>query len=116
LSRPALGQSAAMAHVVHAGLLRRHVVWPCRRSNWLGRCIPTIVADALRQQPADSIHRTYAEARETLDALRVAGVDHDDVMRGLEAEGMAKFDAAWDQAGEHLTRALRAHAAEEHGS
>jgi hypothetical protein len=37
-------------------------------------------------------------------------------MRELEADGMAKFDAAWDQVGEHLTRALQAHAAHEHGS
>jgi transaldolase len=47
------------------------------------------------QVPADSIHGTYAEARETLDELRTLGIDYDEVMNGLEAEGVTKFDAAW---------------------
>jgi transaldolase len=63
------------------------------------------------QVPADSIHGSYAEARQMLDALGKVGVDYDEVMGGLEAEGVAKFDAAWNQVGEHLTTALQAHAA-----
>jgi transaldolase len=63
------------------------------------------------QVPADSIHGSYAEARQMLDALGMVGVDYDEVMGGLEAEGVAKFDAAWNQVGEHLTTALQAHAA-----
>ena len=42
------------------------------------------------QVPADSIHGTYVEARHTLEALRAVGIDYDEVMRDLEAEGVAK--------------------------
>jgi transaldolase len=62
------------------------------------------------QVPADSIHGSYAEAHQTLTDLRAVGIDYDDVMRTLEDDGVAKFDASWDQVGEHLTTALQAHA------
>jgi len=68
------------------------------------------------QVPADSIHDGYGEARRTLDELRAVGIDYDEVMRDLEDEGVAKFDAAWDQVGEHLTTALQAHATHQQGS
>lgn len=58
------------------------------------------------QVPADSIHGTYEESRQVLDQLAAIGVDYDDVMRVLEQEGIAKFDSAWEQLGEHLTTEL----------
>src|SRR5215472_9418632 len=58
------------------------------------------------QIPADSIHGTYEESQQVLDQLRSLGIDYDDVMHVLEDQGVAKFDAAWEQLGEHLTAEL----------
>lgn len=52
--------------------------------------------------PADSIHGTYEESQHVLDQLKALGIDYDDVMHVLEDQGVAKFDAAWEQLGEHL--------------
>ena len=41
--------------------------------------------------------RTYAAAREHLDAVAEVGVSYDDVMATLESEGIEKFDASWRQ-------------------
>ena len=57
--------------------------------------------------PRDSIHGTYAEAQQVLDQLQALGIDYDDVMHVLEDEGVAKFDAAWEELGEHLTTMLQ---------
>jgi transaldolase len=59
------------------------------------------------QVPADSIHGTYEESQQVLDQLRAIGIDYDDVMHVLEDEGVAKFDAAWQELGEHLTTKLQ---------
>jgi transaldolase len=56
--------------------------------------------------PADSIHGTYDAAERTLADLAAAGIDYADVMRTLEDDGVAKFDASWDQLGEQLERNL----------
>ncbi|TNC29414.1 transaldolase [Amycolatopsis alkalitolerans] len=56
--------------------------------------------------PADSVHGTYEAAQQTLDDLAELGVDYDDVVRVLEEEGVAKFDASWDHLGEQLARTL----------
>jgi transaldolase len=56
--------------------------------------------------PADSICGTYAESQQVLDQLRALGIDYDDVMRVLEDQGVAKFDAAWEELGEHLNTKL----------
>jgi transaldolase len=56
--------------------------------------------------PADSIHGTYDAAERTLADLAAVGIDYDDVMRTLEDDGVAKFDASWDQLGEQLARNL----------
>ncbi|MEV6097197.1 transaldolase family protein [Nocardia sp. NPDC051981] len=61
--------------------------------------------------PADSIHGTYPQARQVLDELAAVGVDCDDVVAALEADGVAKFDASWDQLGTDLAHALTAPAA-----
>ncbi|MFE3262089.1 transaldolase [Nocardia sp. NPDC059091] len=58
--------------------------------------------------PADSIHGTYPHARQVLDELAAVGVDYDDVVATLEADGVAKFDASWDQLGTDLAHALTA--------
>ena len=57
--------------------------------------------------PADSVHGHYDEAQEILDQLQALGIDYDDVMHTLEDEGVAKFDAAWADLGEHLDSNLR---------
>lgn len=45
----------------------------------------------------DSISGTYDTSRTVLDTLTLAGVDYDDVVRGLEAEGLRKFEVAWNE-------------------
>ena len=45
----------------------------------------------------DTISGTYAGARATLGALAELGVDYDDVVTGLEADGLATFSDAWNQ-------------------
>lgn len=59
------------------------------------------------QVPADSIHDHYDQSQEVLDGLRELGIDYDDVVQSLEKDGVAKFDASWDQLGERLVSALR---------
>jgi transaldolase len=54
--------------------------------------------------PADSIHGTYDAAEQTLADLKAVGIDYDDVMRILEDDGVAKFDASWDELGRELAR------------
>jgi transaldolase len=58
------------------------------------------------QVPADSIHGTYEESQQLLEQLRAIGIDYDDVMHVLEDQGVAKFDAAWQELGEHLNTEL----------
>jgi transaldolase len=45
----------------------------------------------------DTIAGTYAEAAAVLAGLRDAGIDYDDVVWKLEAEGLAKFEDAWNE-------------------
>ncbi|MGH6656986.1 MAG: transaldolase [Actinocrinis sp.] len=56
--------------------------------------------------PRDSIHGTYAQAQQVLDGLAELGVDYDEVVASLEQEGVAKFDASWEQLGRRLERTL----------
>jgi transaldolase len=91
------------------GLVARGVV------NTMPEATLRAVADH-GQIPADSIHGSYAEAHQVLTDLRAVGVDYDDVMRTLEDDGVAKFDASWDQLGEHLTTILHAQAAHQNRS
>ncbi|WP_063024594.1 transaldolase [Nocardia niwae] len=56
--------------------------------------------------PADSIHGSYPHARQVLDELAGFGVDYDDVVATLEANGVATFDASWDRLGTDLAHAL----------
>ena len=45
----------------------------------------------------DTVAGTAAEAQAVLDELRAAGIDYDDVVRRLEAEGLQKFEDAWNE-------------------
>jgi transaldolase len=58
--------------------------------------------------PADSVRGHYDDAQQVLDRLRTLGIDYDDVVQTLENDGVAKFDASWDQLGEQLAATLRA--------
>jgi transaldolase len=68
------------------------------------------------QVPADSIRGHYSQAQQVLDRLRDAGVDYDDVTQRLEDDGVAKFDASWNEVGERLAATLREQAAGQEGS
>jgi transaldolase len=63
------------------------------------------------QVPADSVHGHYDQSREVLDQLRELGIEYDDVVQALEDDGVAKFDASWDQLGERLASTLRSQSA-----
>jgi len=58
--------------------------------------------------PADSVRGHYDDAQQVLDRLRTLDIDYDDVVQTLEDDGVAKFDASWDQLGEQLAATLRA--------
>jgi transaldolase len=45
----------------------------------------------------DTIRPNYADAQSVLDELATLGVDYDDVVRVLEAEGIDKFVASWNE-------------------
>lgn len=40
---------------------------------------------------------SYAESNEVLDAIERAGVSYREVVEKLEAEGLSKFDASWEE-------------------
>jgi transaldolase len=46
---------------------------------------------------ADTVTSTYGDAQKTLDELAAAGIDYDDVVDQLEAEGVRKFEDAWNE-------------------
>ena len=59
------------------------------------------------QVVADSIRPHYDEARQVLSQLQAIGIDYDDVTQGLEDQGVAAFDAAWQELGDQLAAKLR---------
>jgi transaldolase len=54
--------------------------------------------------PVTDLRQGYGEAHKVLADLAAVGVDYDDVVRVLEEEGVAKFEASWDE----LSRSLAA--------
>ncbi|MBV9592285.1 MAG: transaldolase [Actinobacteria bacterium] len=56
----------------------------------------------------DAVSGTYAEAQKVLDDLAALGVEYDDVVEVLEAEGVQKFEDAWTQLLEGVQRQLDA--------
>jgi transaldolase len=45
----------------------------------------------------DTVHGTYDEARQLFASLEALGVKYDDVVKVLEDEGVAKFEASWNE-------------------
>ncbi len=45
----------------------------------------------------DTVHGTYDEARKLFADLEKLGISYDDVVQVLEDEGVAKFEASWDE-------------------
>ena len=58
------------------------------------------------QVPADSVRGHYDQSRDILSHMRRLGIDYGDVVQALEDDGVAKFDASWDQLGEQLASTL----------
>ena len=54
----------------------------------------------------DTMRDTYADASGTLDAVERLGIGYADVVAGLEREGVAKFEASWDELLQSVERAL----------
>ena len=54
----------------------------------------------------DQITPHYDEARATLAALAAAGIDYDDVIEVLIAEGVDKFVVAWEDLLASLNKSL----------
>jgi transaldolase len=59
------------------------------------------------QIPQDSVRGHCTDARQVLSELRALGVDYDDVTSVLEDNGLAGFDASWQDLGDHLAAQLR---------
>ncbi|MCD9876322.1 transaldolase [Streptomyces guryensis] len=59
------------------------------------------------QVPADSVRAHYDDARRVLGELHAVGVDYDDLVQSLEDDGVAKFDASWEQLAGQLADRLR---------
>jgi transaldolase len=45
----------------------------------------------------DTVHGTYDASRQVLADMEKLGVSYDDVMRVLQDEGVAKFEASWNE-------------------
>ncbi len=58
---------------------------------------------------ADAITPNLADARETMVALKEAGIDYDDVVAVLEREGVEKFSASWQEMVQKVQAALESH-------
>jgi transaldolase len=56
--------------------------------------------------PEDSIRGHYDDARQVLSQLQAVGIDYDDVTTTLENNGLAAFDAAWQELGDQLAAQL----------
>ena len=58
----------------------------------------TLHAFAAHGEPrGDTIHGTYADARQVIDDLEAMGIGYDDVVGVLEDEGVQKFAASWHE-------------------
>jgi transaldolase len=49
------------------------------------------------QLRGDTVHGTYDASRQILADMEKLGISYDDVMRVLEDEGVAKFEASWNE-------------------
>jgi transaldolase len=56
----------------------------------------------------DTVGGHYVDAQRVLDELKSVGIDYDDVVNVLEAEGVEKFEDSWNQLIEAVTEQLEA--------
>jgi transaldolase len=75
--------------------------WPPGVVNTMPEATLRAVADH-GEVAADSVRARYDDAQEVLHRLRALGIDYGDVVQTREYDGVAKFDASWDQLGEQL--------------
>ncbi|MET7736041.1 transaldolase [Streptomyces sp. NPDC005402] len=54
----------------------------------------------------DTVTGGYAQARADLAAVEALGISYDEVVRQLEVEGVAKFEAAWQELLDAVTKSL----------
>ncbi|MER7561738.1 transaldolase [Streptomyces sp. NPDC048523] len=54
----------------------------------------------------DTVSGRYAQARADLAAVEALGISYDEVVRQLEDEGVAKFEAAWQELLDAVTKSL----------
>ncbi|MFF1720327.1 transaldolase [Streptomyces sviceus] len=54
----------------------------------------------------DTVTGGYAQARADLAAVQALGISYDEVVRQLEDEGVAKFEAAWQELLDAVTKSL----------
>ena len=66
----------------------------------------TLKAYADHGSPGTLVQKTYADAAATMQAIRDAGVDLDDVFRVLETEGVQKFIDSWDELTDSVRKEL----------
>lgn len=62
--------------------------------------MPEKTLDAVAEQgriTGDTVRDFYQDAQSVMDRLKQVGVDYDDVVRVLEDEGVAKFEASWNE-------------------
>jgi transaldolase len=57
----------------------------------------------------DTVSGHYLDAQRILDEFEKVGVDYDDVVQKLEDDGVASFEAAWDNLRERLAHTLQEH-------
>jgi transaldolase len=57
----------------------------------------------------NTISGSYTDARRVLDGLAAVGVDYDDVVRGVEEDGVTRFQASWTELLDTVAAAMAQH-------
>ena len=52
---------------------------------------------SLRCSRGDTVHGTYDQSRQVIADLEELGISYEDVVSVLEDEGVAKFEASWNE-------------------
>lgn len=75
--------------------------------------MPEKTLKAVESSPAtgvtDTVTPNIQAAHETMDAIKAAGIDYDDVVEVLEREGVAKFSASWEELLSTVQSTLESH-------
>ena len=72
--------------------------------------MPEKTIDAVAAQgriTGDTVRDFYEDAKSVMDRLKKVGIDYDDVVRVLEDEGVAKFEASWNELLETVAAELK---------